>query len=76
MLKVFLAVMVTAFVTSGAAMAVSSLWHANGVVCQPGGGGVVCVQSTGKGYGVGISRKAVVIVRISDGKTIAARRQP
>lgn len=49
----------------------------NGVWCKTlGGNGIGCVLTSGKGYGVAISRDGVIVARASDGKVLFKRYQP
>jgi hypothetical protein len=59
------------------AQATEGSYHANGVYCQPGGGGVVCVAyAHTTGYGVGISGRVVMVMNIATRKIVFERFQP
>lgn len=60
---------------SGAVAAAQQGWLYAGIRCEAAAQAVVCVKNNGTGYGVGITRKVVVVTR-EDGKAVFSRRQP
>jgi hypothetical protein len=65
--------------TAGVGAAASNgYWQhkTDGVCCKNSGGTIACVPMSGEGYGIGISRDAVMVMRASDSKTMFVRMQP
>lgn len=56
----------------------SSFWAhtTKGITCKSGTAGIACVPTSGEGYGIGISRVGVLVVRVDTGRTIFSRYQP
>lgn len=60
---------------AGGAVAATQDWLYAGIRCIPSQQAVVCVKNDGTGFGVGITRKVIVITN-QDGKRVFSRRQP
>lgn len=62
---------------TGTGLAASS-WsqHTYGIWCKsdPSSRGIACVKETGRGYGVGISSRFVIVSNLNTGKRIFLRR--
>jgi hypothetical protein len=56
----------------------ASQWshHERGVWCRSGSYGIACIPESNTGYGVGISRNAVVVMNVDSGRTVFSRYQP
>lgn len=53
---------------TGNASSNGTIYMQKGIWCQTAAGGVACVRSDGKGYGMGFSKDAVLVMRFdSDG---------
>jgi hypothetical protein len=77
MMKILaLAAVLLAWSAASAEATTDSFINSRGVYCQPGGGGVACALTSGSGYGVAISRGAVIVMNFDTGRQVFTRYQP
>lgn len=76
-MKTLIAVIITALITSASAFGAASWSHMqNGVWCKSSGINTVCIPTSAEGYGVGISRDAVMVMNLRTQKSVFQRYQP
>ena len=76
-MKTLIAVIITAMITAGSAFGAAS-WTktTDGVMCKSDDGVIGCLPTTGRGYGVGISKDMVAIYDVRRSRMVTVRMQP
>ena len=65
-MKIVIAVIITALITSAGAYGATSWNHVqNGIWCKTSGVNTLCIPTSGRGYGVAISRNAAMLYDIN-----------
>jgi hypothetical protein len=78
-MRTLIAVIITALVTAGSAFGAAS-WTktSGGIMCKTDDGIIGCIPTSGRGYGVGISRDMVAIYNVNRSQMVSGciRMQP